>query len=340
VIEAGGLHVIGTERHEARRIDNQLRGRAGRQGDPGSTRFYVALDDDIMKRFGGERIKSIMSFVGMDANTPIENGMVSKSIENSQVKVEGYHFDIRKHLVEFDDVVNKQREVIYGERKKVLKGVDLKSNILHMIEQEIKSTVSQYIGSRTNDEWDIQGLIRDINVIFPFPKSLNAESIAQMDAKSIEDKLIESAHAAYIEKEQAAGQQDMRLLEKLVMLRIIDSLWIEHLTNMENQRQQASFAGLQQMKAQDSYKRLGGEQWNVLLSTIRQDVARMILHVNIRREEDKKVSSPMSKVTGNGNRTAKPVPKVINNEGKKSKVGRNDPCPCGSGKKYKHCCGQ
>ena len=137
VLAKGGLHVIGTERHEARRIDNQLRGRSGRQGDPGSTRFYVALDDDIMKRFGGDRIKSIMSWVGLDENTPIENGMVSKTIENSQVKVEGYHFDIRKHLVEFDDVVNKQREVIYCERRKVLSGADLKANILGMVEKEI-----------------------------------------------------------------------------------------------------------------------------------------------------------------------------------------------------------
>ena len=143
MLAAGGLHVIGTERHEARRIDNQLRGRSGRQGDPGSTRFYVALDDDIMRRFGGDRIKSVMSWVGMDENTPIENGMVSKTIENSQVKVEGYHFDIRKHLVEFDDVVNKQREIIYGERRKVLSGADLKANILDMVEREIQNIVPE-----------------------------------------------------------------------------------------------------------------------------------------------------------------------------------------------------
>jgi preprotein translocase subunit SecA len=340
VLALGGLHVIGTERHEARRIDNQLRGRSGRQGDPGSTRFYVALDDDIMKRFGGERIKSIMSWVGMDSETPIENSMVSKSIENSQVKVEGYHFDIRKHLVEFDDVVNKQREVIYGERRKIICGADLKSNILNMVEQEIKRITAEHIGNRTSDEWDIQGLISEINTIFPVPRRMTTDSLAKLSSDQIEKELIQVSREAYEEKEKAASPDDMRLLERLVMLRIIDSLWIEHLTNMENQRQQASFAGLQQMKAQDSYKRLGGEQWGILLDTIRQDVARTIYHVNIRKDEDKKVSTPMSRVSGGAGKAARPALKVVNAVGKREKVGRNDPCPCGSGKKYKHCCGK
>jgi preprotein translocase subunit SecA len=335
VLAAGGLHVIGTERHEARRIDNQLRGRSGRQGDPGSTRFYVALDDDIMKRFGGERIKTVMSWVGMDENTPIENSMVSKSIEGSQVKVEGYHFDIRKHLVEFDDVVNKQREVIYGERRKVLSGADLKANILSMVEREIKSIVDDHIGTRTNDEWDLNGLVSDLNAIFPVPKSLNASALALLNPQSMKEKLIEYAFTAYDQKEKETGQEDMRLIERLVMLRVIDDLWIEHLTNMENQRQQAGFAGLQQMKAEDSYKLIGSQQFNLLLVAIREDVARMIFHVNLRRDEDRKVSTPISKVAGEAGRPVKVAPRV---SGKK--IGRNDPCPCGSGKKYKHCCGR
>jgi preprotein translocase subunit SecA len=341
VLEAGGLHVIGTERHEARRIDNQLRGRSGRQGDPGSTRFYVALDDDIMRRFGGDRIKTVMNWVGMDANTPIENGMVTKSIENSQVKVEGFHFDIRKHLVEFDDVVNKQREVIYAERKKVLSGADLKANILNMVDKQIKAAWATRVGTRNNDEWDLASLISEINTIYPIPRDFTQDNLAKLDSQAIRDKLVEAAHQAYEEKERQSGPEDMRLLERLVMLRIIDTLWIEHLTNMENQRQQAGFAGLQQMKAQDSYKMLGGEQWKVLLDMIQQEVAQTIFHVAIRREEDKKVSTPMTKVaTGGDAKVPKSAPRIMGNEGKKVKVGRNDPCPCGSGKKYKHCCGK
>jgi preprotein translocase subunit SecA len=336
VLESGGLHVIGTERHEARRIDNQLRGRSGRQGDPGSSRFYVALDDDIMRRFGGERIKSVMSWVGLDADTPIENGMVSKTIENSQVKVEGFHFDIRKHLVEYDDVVNKQREIIYAERKKVISGADLKANILDMVEKEVERLVSEHIGNRTNDEWDVHGLVRDVNAVFPLPKDITAATLAQLSPGAIEDKLIESALAAYDQKEKEIGPQDMRLLERLVMLRVIDSLWVEHLTTMENMRQQAGFASLQQMKSEDAYKKIGFEQFQLLLDTIQQDVARTIFHVSIRREEDKKVSTPVSRrASADAAKPAKVAPRV---SGKK--VGRNDPCPCGSGKKYKHCCGK
>jgi preprotein translocase subunit SecA len=334
VLEAGGLHVVGTERHEARRIDNQLRGRSGRQGDPGSTRFYVALDDDIMKRFGGERIKTIMNWVGLDENTPIENGMVSKTIEGSQVKVEGFHFDIRKHLVEFDDVVNKQREIIYCERKKVISGADLKSNILNMVNRELENIVAGRLGSRTNDEWDVQGFISDVNAIMPVPKELASDNLTNMNPKQVEDTLVEAAQALYQERERQIGIEDIRLLERLVMLRIIDSLWVEHLTEMENQRTQASFAGLQQMKSQDAYKKIGYQQFQLLLDTIQQEVAHMIFHVNIRKESAQKVSTPISRAAGPANNTPKAIPKVAG-----KKVGRNDPCPCGSGKKFKHCCG-
>jgi preprotein translocase subunit SecA len=335
VLALGGLHVIGTERHEARRIDNQLRGRSGRQGDPGSSRFYVALDDDIMKRFGGDRIKTVMNWVGMDENTPIENGMVSKAIENSQVKVEGFHFDIRKHLVEFDDVVNKQREVIYAERRKVLSGADLKSNILAMVAQQIKSFMTQRIGSRTADVWDLDGLLADVNGILPLPRDVTVESLGNLAPSAIEEKLIEVAHQAYDLKEQQTGPADMRLLERLVMIKVMDELWVEHLTNMENQRQQAGFAGLQQMKAEDAYKRIGGEQWEILKSTIQEEVARLIFHVSIRKEESRDVSTPISKAAGKPNQSAAPNPHA---GGKK--IGRNDPCYCGSGKKYKHCHGK
>ncbi len=334
VLAAGGLHVVGTERHEARRIDNQLRGRSGRQGDPGSTRFYVALDDDIMKRFGGDRIKTVMNWVGLDADTPIENGLVSKTIESSQVKVEGFHFDIRKHLVEFDDVVNKHRELIYAERRKVLSGADLKANILGMLEKEITAIIDEHIGTRTNDEWDMKGLVTDLNIIFQVPKDA-AETLAQLNPGPMKEKLFEMVRAAYDEKEQATGPEDMRLLERFVMLRVIDDLWVEHLTDMENQRQQAGFATLQQMKSEDAYKRIGYERFQELLDSIRQNIARMIFHVSLRHEAEKKVSTPVSRAAGVSSAPAKVAPKVAG-----KKVGRNDPCPCGSGKKYKHCCGK
>jgi preprotein translocase subunit SecA len=297
----------------------------------------VALDDDIMKRFGGERIKSVMSWVGLDADTPIENGMVSKTIENSQIKVEGFHFDIRKHLVEYDDVVNKHREVIYAERKKVICGADLKANILGIVESEIKDNVAEYIGNRTNDEWNLAGLIADTNIIFPLPKDVTAETLAILDPKTIETKLIELARAAYDQKEKEMGSTDMRLLERLVMLRVIDTLWVEHLTEMENKRQQASLDTLKQMKAVDSYKQIGYSQFQLLLDTIRNEVAHTIYHVSIKRQEDTKVSTPISRraAADAGNKPVKVAPRVNGN-----KVGRNDPCPCGSGKKYKHCCGK
>jgi preprotein translocase subunit SecA len=335
VKKLGGLNVIGTERHESRRIDNQLRGRAGRQGDPGSTRFFVGLDDDIMKRFGGERIKSIMNWVGLDEDTPIENRMVSKSIENSQTRVEGFHFDIRKHLVEYDDVVNKHRELIYQERRKILEGADLKANILDMVEKEIRAVVDEYIGKRTEDEWNIEQIVSEVNNIFPLPKNVTAESLKQLSSEEIEDRLIDLAHQVYEQKEKETGEEDMRLLERLVMLRIIDSLWVEHLTRMEEQRQQAAFATLQQMKSQDSYKRIGFEQFQILLDTIRYEVTRMIYKVGIRREVKTKMSTPISRAAEGANKKVPTAPRV---GGKK--IGRNDPCPCGSGKKYKHCCGR
>jgi preprotein translocase subunit SecA len=335
VLARGGLHVIGTERHEARRIDNQLRGRSGRQGDPGSSRFYVALDDDIMRRFGGDRIQGIMKWVGLDPSIPIENSMVSKTIENSQIKVEGYHFDIRKHLVDFDDVVNKHRELIYSERKKVLSGADLKANILDMVSREIEKLVTEHIGNRPNDEWNIDSLLTAVNDIFPIPKDLTAAKLAVLSPEDIEEHLVELGYAAYEDKEKATGSQDMRLLERLVMLRIIDELWVEHLTAMENARQESNWQTLRQVKAVDAYKNQGYQNFQLLLDTIRQEVARMIFHVNIKREEDKKISTPISRAAGASNQAPKNVPKVGG-----QKVGRNDSCPCGSGKKFKHCCGQ
>jgi len=330
IVDFGGLHIIGTERHEARRIDNQLRGRAGRQGDPGSSRFYVSLEDDIMRRFGGDRIKTFMEWAGMDEDTPIENKLVNRSIESAQVKVEGYHFDMRKHLVEYDDVVNKHRELIHGERKKILSGADLKANILSMVKEEIQDMVAAHIGDGRGIDWDLEGLLADVSTIFPLPPALNVNALSQLKPQQIDDRLIEQAEALYEEREKELGSDNMRVLERLVMLRTIDNLWVEHLTAMENMRQDV---GLYAMGRQRDplviYKSEGYEQFQSLLSTIQHDVVHTIYHVSIVRRE-----APAQAIAGRGGESKQ----RLRVGGKK--IGRNDPCPCGSGKKYKKCCGR
>ena len=336
VVGLGGLHIIGTERHEARRIDNQLRGRAGRQGDPGSSRFYVSLEDDLMKRFGGDRVRSIMDFVGMDEDTPIENKLVNKSIESAQVKVEGYHFDIRKHLVDYDDVVNMQRGLIYDERAKILGGADLKANILSMVKEEIQGIVAAHTGNGQSNE-DNANLVAEVTAILPLTPDINTNALAQMNPEQIEDRLIQQAKDFYDQRETDLGADNMRILERLVMLRIIDNLWVEHLTAMEDKRQEAGFQTLRQVKAVDAYKSIGYNLFQNLTDTIRYEVVRAIFHANItRRPAVKTAPSKMAQVAavnrGDGG-SQKP-----RKAGKK--IGRNDPCPCGSGKKYKHCCGR
>ena len=337
VVEFGGLHVLGTERHEARRIDNQLRGRAGRQGDPGSSRFYVSLEDDIMRRFGGDRLKGIMNWAGMDENTPIENKLVSRSIENVQMKVEGYHFDVRKHLVEYDDVVNRHREVIYGERHKILSGADLKANILDMVRGELRELVATHTSGNRGIDWDIKGLLDEVSTIVPIPPAINTETLSQLSSKEIEEKLIQLAEALYQEREQELGSDNMRTLERLVMLRIIDSLWVEHLTLMERMRQQAGWEALRHTRSVDAYKNEGFKQFQLLLDTIQHDVVHTIYHVNIVQREaapQGTAPAPAAQAVLSGGETKKRL-KVGG-----GKIGRNDPCPCGSGKKYKRCCGR
>ena len=338
VVELGGLHILGTERHEARRIDNQLRGRAGRQGDPGSSRFYVSLEDDIMRRFGGDRIKGLMEWAGMDENTPIESKLVGRSIRSAQERVEGYHFEIRKHLVEYDDVVNQQREIIYGERRKILGGADLKTNILSMIREELQDIVAARIPDEHGIDWDLEGLIADVGAIFPLPPELNADALSQLKPEQIEARLIEQAEALYEQREKGFEPDKMRVLERLVMLRTIDSLWVEHLTRMEEMRQGIGLMGMAQRDPLVAYKRQGHEQFQFLLSTIQHDVAHTIYRVRIEKKEaPRPAPSPMAQVASGAGGITK-VKKRVKVGGKK--IGRNDPCPCGSGKKYKYCCGR
>jgi preprotein translocase subunit SecA len=322
VIELGGLHVIATERHEARRIDNQLRGRSGRQGDPGSSRFYVSLEDDVVRRFGGDRIKSFMDWAGFDENTPIEHSMVSKAIENAQVKVEGFHFDIRKHLVDYDDVVNKHREVIYAERRKILEGADLKSNILSMVCAEIEKLVAASCGPDSMES-DFTGLIEELSTILPVPPEINPQALSKMRPNEITEKLIEYAKQLYEQREKEIGSDNMRLVERLVMLRAIDSLWKDHLTEMDHLRQQAGLYAMKQVEPIVVYKKEGHAFFESLIASIQHDVVHTIYKVSIDKKEAPAQRQPQ---------------KVAVPAGKK--VGRNEPCPCGSGKKYKHCCGK
>jgi len=336
IIQSGGLHIIGTERHEARRIDNQLRGRAGRQGDPGCSRFYVSLEDDIMRRFGGDRMKTVLGWVGLDEDTPIENKMITGMITDVQKRVEGYHFDVRKNLVEYDDVVNKHRELIYEERRKILSGADLKTNILDMVKKELAGIIASHAANRFGEGGDIAAMLAEINRILPLPPDLNEKAVAGMGAKDLEKKLSELAESVYEAHEKDMGAERMRLLERLVMLQIIDRLWVEHLTEMDRERLQAGWDTLRQMKSADAYKVSGHQKFGELKETIQHDVAGTIFHVSIvEKHPNKAPQSPMAKAGVGSKGDSKPD----TNTGKR-KVGRNEPCPCGSGKKYKHCHGK
>jgi preprotein translocase subunit SecA len=319
VVALGGLHVVGTERHEARRIDNQLRGRSGRQGDPGSSQFFVSLEDDVVRRFGGDRVKGIMEWAGFDENTSIEHPMISKAIENSQVKVEGYHFDIRKHLVDYDNVVNKHREVIYGERNKILHGADLRANILEMVEEQIEQLVNQNY-NRGYDPADIDGLLQELSDIFPLPQNIREQGLADIKQKQATEKLAEYAHQIYELREREYGAEAMRILERIVMLRVIDDHWKEHLTAMDNLRQSAGLQSVRQIDPLVVYKKEGGAYFESLMAGIKHDIVHTIYKVSIEKRE------------------APQPPKASVPSGQK--VGRNAPCPCGSGKKYKHCHGK
>jgi preprotein translocase subunit SecA len=322
VIELGGLHIVGTEHHEARRIDNQLRGRAGRQGDPGSSRFYASLEDEILRRFGGERVKGIMQWAGMDENSPIEHSFATRAVTNSQVQTEGYHFNIRKHLVEYDDVINKHREVIYAERNKILSGADLKANIISMVQDEIQNLVARHVGSANYEpgegQSNLSGLLEDLSTIFPVPPKFKGDGFSELSDKQIVKKLTDYAITLYDQREQELGPDNMRIAERLVMLRVIDRLWMYHLTDMEHLRQGISLRSVGQQQPLIVYKKEGHASFEALLASIQHDVAHSIYRVGIAKEAPKK-------------KEAVPVGK---------KVGRNDPCPCGSGKKYKHCCGK
>jgi preprotein translocase subunit SecA len=325
VVELGGLHIIGTERHEARRIDNQLRGRAGRQGDPGSSKFYVSLEDDLMKRFGGSTISNLMDKLGFEEDMPLEHGLVSKSIQNAQEKVESYNFDMRKHVVEYDDVMNKQREAIYADRRAVLGEDTLKEMLLDWVDGEIDDLVAEYVSGR-GDEQDFEGLVAAFQRMCP-ELALDPASFEEMPPPEIVETLKAYAEEAYEAKEQDLGPEIMRQAERVVVLRIIDSLWAQHLTALDDLRQGIGLRAYGQRDPLVEYKVEAAGMFEELLHGMQHDVAHTIFHVQLTRE----APAP---------RPRQPVPVMAGGGGAMKKVGRNDPCPCGSGKKYKFCHGQ
>ena len=346
VVELGGLYIVGTERHEARRIDNQLRGRAGRQGDPGVTRFFVGLDDDLMKRFGGERIQAVMNWAGLDEDAALENRMVSKSIEGAQVKVEAYHFDMRKHLVDYDDVVNTHRDVIYGDREKILQGADLKSNVMSMVERELQQTLARHLEDDSiPDNRDVDGLMGELESIFPLTDGLgDPDALAQMDPEEIESNVLGAAIESYEEQEERLSPEVMRQVEREVILRITDSHWVAHITRMENLRQSIGLYAYGQRDPLVMYKKEGHQAFEELQGRIQYDIVHTVYHV---RADGQDGTNGRNKRTGprspNGGKSV--MTRVTGSQAKEPvaagvrKVGRNEACPCGSGKKYKRCHG-
>ena len=344
VVDMGGLYVIGTEHHDARRIDNQLRGRAGRQGDPGSSQFYVSLEDELMQRFGGDRIKAVMGWTGLEADTPIENKLVTKTISGAQVKVEGYHFDIRKHLLEFDDVLNKQREVIYADRHRAVGDADLRSETLEMLRNEYSRLVAQYLPGRHSDDWNAAGLLDELGQIGPVPEELDEEDkIFRHSLERITSILSDHAERIYGEREEAAGAERMRLAERFLLLRAIDSHWLQHLTAMENLRTGIGLHAYGQRNPLVMYQSEGQKMFLDLQGRIQRDVVRTLFHVAVDTNpvanqlngggprRNTSGGSPMRAVSSS-NRNAQPSGSA--------KIGRNASCPCGSGRKYKRCCGK
>ena len=280
VIDEGGLFILGSEKHEARRIDNQLRGRAGRQGDPGESRFYVALDDDLMRRFGGERIQTVMGWAGLEDDAPLENKMVTKAIQGSQVKVESHHFDIRKHLVEYDDVVNTHRGVIYEQRDKVLAGSNIRDNVQEMLEKELTAILDGFLQAGRPDDWDVEGLIAELATVLPLDEKLSdPDAVFEMSTDAIYDEVLALANSRYDKMEELFTPDVMRHIERAIMLRVIDSHWVQHLTSMENLRQGIGLYSYGQRDPLVMYKTKGYEQFQTLSERIQSDVARMIFHV-------------------------------------------------------------
>ena len=347
VIVAGGLRIIGTERHESRRIDNQLRGRSGRQGDPGESTFYIALDDDLMKIFGGDRITSIYNTLGADENMPLQVKMLSKAVENAQKKVEGRNFSIRKNVLQYDEVMNGQREIIYKERRKVLDGENLNQYVLNTFDSVIELTISTYLDGIEQNKINKEALYQEIMDITGISEidSLKKDHI---NKEEIISELIEKAHRIYEDKEKEFGIENLRELERVVFLKVVDEKWMDHIDNMDELKNGIGLRAYGQKDPVVQYRIEGADMFDEMIVNIKYDVTRFLLNARkregITRVETSKITdasvqdAAINLVDGNYSEKEGGMNKTVVNEG--PKIGRNDPCPCGSGKKYKNCCGK
>jgi preprotein translocase subunit SecA len=345
VVDLGGLHILGTERHESRRIDNQLRGRSGRQGDPGSSRFYLALDDDLLRIFGGERITGFMEKLGMQEGEPIEHGLISRAIENAQSKVEGHNFDIRKHLIEYDDVMNQQREVIYGQRREILMGKDLRPAIMDMILETAGRIADVHTAEKGHAEyWDLKAISDAVYKQFNFrPDRMTPETVAAMTPEDLAELIRAEAVRAYEARETAIGAETYRRLEHFFMLQTVDNLWKDHLLSMDHLKEGIGLRGYAQQNPLLVYKKEGFEMFQNLMDRIEEETLGILFRIQLAAPE-KMETFPIEtrrpqRLTFSGSGGGEP-PRKAPAQRSPDKVGRNSPCPCGSGQKYKKCCGR
>jgi preprotein translocase subunit SecA len=346
VIDLDGLHILGTERHESRRIDNQLRGRSGRQGDPGTSRFYLSLEDDLLRIFGSERMASIMDRLGMEEGQPIEHNLVSRAIENAQKKVEGHNFDIRKHLLEYDDVMNQHREIIYSLRKDVLADKGAEELIQNMMDEKVDTLVEGFTDPKAPPEdWDIQALMENITRLFGFrprigPGDLGEEAFDDLRIEGLTDLIKEQARDAYQKREEQIGLEDLRALERYIILQIIDNQWIAHLQDMDHMKEGIGLRGYGQLDPLREYKKEGFALFEELMDRIREETLTTLSRIPVlrRRTADEALTKKKKRAMNFSHGDEGGKAETVRREGKK--IGRNAPCPCGSGKKYKKCCGK
>ncbi len=341
VVELGGLHIIGTERHEARRIDNQLRGRSGRQGDPGSSRFYLSLEDDLMRIFAAERLSGLMQRIGMAEDEPIEHRLISKAIENAQSRVEDHNFSIRKQLIEYDDVMNQQREIIYRQRREALAGGDLRPAIFDMVDDILDSIMAENAPEKTYaEDWNLDQINNEMGRLFGLQSKFTVEAIEDMDRDQFREELSTVVRDHYEAREREFGEPIMRDLENYILLQTVDTFWKDHLLNMDYLKEGIGLRGYGQQDPLVAYKREGHEMFQEMIDRIKDECVRMLYHIQIQREDQvqemRKEQEEQPMFFG----PADAAPKAKTAVRKDGKVGRNDPCPCGSGKKYKKCHGK
>jgi len=343
VTDVGGLHILGTERHESRRIDNQLRGRSGRQGDPGSSRFYLALEDDLLRIFGGERMSSVMEKMGMEEGEPIAHGLISRAIENAQTKVEGHNFEIRKQLIEYDDVMNQQREVIYRQRREILLGVNLKETIREMITELAEDLADQFAEEKVfPEEWDYgaldQALFQQFGIHFSKP---DEDTLDGLHRDGLAEMINEKAHAAYDAQEKAIGEKDFRQIERMVMLQTLDGQWKDHLLSMDHLKEGIGLRGYAQQNPLIVYKKEGFDLFSEMIERIKEETLGVLFRIEVAKPQDlAALEAPKEQEMSFSGGGDGPPPKKQPVRRSTEKVGRNEPCPCGSGKKYKKCHGR